>query len=415
MRSILTFALTLSVLTLIGCQAPTRPTPPEAAVAEPRGTEPKPVVANAAEKAAPEPATVEAAPVPQTPTPLIGKDVYERLVARFADPPCTKDRVVQRWERTYGRWPPRFQAQLEAILPLMAMTLDELETHHLPGEFALLPIVESWYRPDAGTPRSAYGMWQFTTATARHHGLRIVPGFDERLAPRASTRAAMSYLASLQNRFGNWKLANMAFNAGEYRVAKVLTRSKNDARAPSAASHLPAGLSLTTYEHLAKVQALACLIAEPQRFGIQLPLTTRVEPLQATSLPHGVTSLDVLAQRAGIDLATLRRLNPAFLQGRVVADARRELLLPRPEAKKLGQLRPDDLRRDGSVPSNVARVAPAPGRQYRVKRGDTLSAIAQRHGIRLRDLLNWNRLDVRALLHPGQMLRLGESEASETR
>ena len=52
-----------------------------------------------------------------------GRYVYERLVARFADPPCTKDRVVQRWERTYGRWPPRFQAQLEAILPLMAIPL----------------------------------------------------------------------------------------------------------------------------------------------------------------------------------------------------------------------------------------------------------------------------------------------------
>jgi hypothetical protein len=108
---------------------------------------------------------------------LHGEDVYARLTARLADPPCVEDRVVQRWEHTYGRWPPRFAAQLEAVLPLMAMTLDEIETHHLPGEFALLPIVESWYRPDAGS--AAYGLW--TVAVHQRHGKASGPAHRARI------------------------------------------------------------------------------------------------------------------------------------------------------------------------------------------------------------------------------------------
>ncbi|MCI1710206.1 MAG: transglycosylase SLT domain-containing protein [Chiayiivirga sp.] len=395
---------------LTACQAPTRPAAPLDASPPERHahsvTAPAIVVEDPANAAAPaDPALHEGLPRTTPASYLHGEDVYARLTARLADPPCVEDRVVQRWEHTYGRWPPRFAAQLEAVLPLMAMTLDEIETHHLPGEFALLPIVESWYRPDAGSAATAYGLWQFTSATARHQGLRIVPGFDERLAPQAATRAAMRYLAELQNHFGDWKLADMAFNAGEYRIVRALARSKPEQRTVSAAAHLPPGLSMTTYEHVAKVQALACLITQPQRFGIELPRRTRIEPLQAVTLPPGIATLDAVASRAEIPVAELRRLNPAFLQGRVVAAARRELILPRSAAKRLAEA-PAPYPLVAVVPVPDEQRPPDTARTHRVERGDTLSGISTRYGVRLRDLLRWNRIDVRALLHPGQRLRL---------
>lgn len=399
----------LAVL-LVACQAPRRPEPvPDAET----HTVPDAVKPDVAEPSAPTPEAAAppdpVAAVPASvPGPMRAQDVWMRLTRSLADPPCVRDRVVQRWEQTYGRWPPRLRANLEAVLPLMALVLDELEAHHLPGEFALLPIVESWYRPDAGSPRTAYGMWQFTTGTARHQGLRVGPGYDERLAPQASTRAAMRYLATLQNRFGDWKLANMAYNAGEYRLLRAIAKAPDaTASSASAARHLPPGLSTTTYEHLAKVQALACLIAQPERFGLELPMALEVEPLQAVSLPPDVSTLDAAAQRAGLDAATVRRLNPAFLQGRIVANAPRTVVLPRSAARTLlaAALPP--------APSPAAQVnvqadsaKPDATRDYRVRRGDTLGAIAQRFNLRLRDLLRWNRLDVRALIRPGQRLRL---------
>jgi membrane-bound lytic murein transglycosylase D len=398
----LRFLLPVAITLLLGaCQTVHRPTPPDAPTAQPAApSQPSKPPASAPKP----PETPETPPAPVAPVPLkelLGADIFARLTARFADAPCVKDRVVQRWERTYARWPPRFASQIEAVLPLMEVALEDVEAHHLPGEFVLLPIVESWYRPDAGSPRNAYGMWQFTTATAKNQGLRIVPGFDERLAPQAATRAAMRYLAILQNHFGDWKLADMAFNAGEYRLMRSLGKAKPEQKRAVAEAHLPPGLSMTTYEHLAKVQALACLIAQPKRFGIELPVAARVEPLQVVALPAGISSLDSVAQRADIDAGALRKLNPAFLQGRIVSGARREILLPRAAAARL---------RASAQPAVTAKAEPsakpAPPRQYRVKRGDTLGAIAQRHRVRLRDILRWNGLDVRALLHPGQVLQL---------
>ena len=38
--------------------------------------------------------------------------------------------------------------------------------------------------------------------------------------------------------------------------------------------------------------------------------------------------------------------------------------------------------------------------------GAAIAAIAQRFGVALKDLLRWNGLDMRAIVHPGQSLRL---------
>lgn len=392
-------------LWLAGCQAPVRPAAPETAPT----VSPAPATAARATTTAkvrkkaparPPRAKLAERPLVTVPAVLTGADVFARLRNRLADPPCIDDRVVLRWQKVYGRWPPRFRASIEAVLPLLALVLDEVELHRLPAEFALLPIVESWYRPDAGTARSAYGMWQFTATTARHQGLRIEPGFDERLAPQASTRAAMRYLSELQNEFGDWKLANMAYNAGEYRVKRTLARLDPTDRRVSAASHRPPGLSMTTYEHVAKVQALACLLAQPQRFGLSLPDEVVVEPLQAVPAAAG-TTLDAIAARAGVEPASLRRLNPAYPQGRLPSRGGHTVLIPRSAAARLFE--PGPMLAAHAAPPRDAGTAVS---TYRVVRGDTLGAIARRFRIELADLLRWNGLDIEALLQPGQKLRL---------
>lgn len=392
-------------LLLAGCQTPVRPAAPDTAPSAAAAPTTPARNAEAAKKRKAAPARPRRAKPAETPVAtelavLRGADVFDQLRRRLAESPCIDDRVVLRWQKVYGRWPPRFSASIEAVLPLLALVLDEIELHQLPGEFALLPIVESWYRPDAGKARGTYGMWQFTATTARHQGLRIEPGFDERLAPQASTRAAMRYLAELQNEFGDWKLANMAYNAGEFRVKRTLARLDPKDRRASAASHRPPGLSMTTYEHVAKVQALACLLTQPQRFGLTLPDAVVVEPLQTVPAAAG-TSLDALAARAGIEPASLRRLNPAFPQGRIPTRGQHTVLMPRGAAQRLSRPGPM-LAAVAATPQDAAAAAST----YRVVSGDTLGAIARRYRIKLADLLRWNGLDIRALLHPGQKLRL---------
>ncbi|MHA7208290.1 LysM peptidoglycan-binding domain-containing protein [Arthrobacter sp. MDT1-65] len=68
------------------------------------------------------------------------------------------------------------------------------------------------------------------------------------------------------------------------------------------------------------------------------------------------------------------------------------------------------IRLTGAVPA--AKPAPAPAAQpagatYVVKPGDTLGAIASRHGVSLQALLTANKLLMTSVIHPGQKISLG--------
>jgi LysM repeat protein len=51
-----------------------------------------------------------------------------------------------------------------------------------------------------------------------------------------------------------------------------------------------------------------------------------------------------------------------------------------------------------------APAAPAPGGSYTIKAGDTLSAIASRHGVKLSDILAANQLSMTTVIYPGNKL-----------
>jgi len=59
----------------------------------------------------------------------------------------------------------------------------------------------------------------------------------------------------------------------------------------------------------------------------------------------------------------------------------------------------------------LAQTSSSP-RTHTVVRGDTVSAIAARHGLRTADVLAWNDLGWKSIIHPGDVLRLTPSDGS---
>ncbi len=384
------------LLLLAACQAPVRPDPAD--LPEPVATLPPPGAAVPAPAPAPEPEA------PAAPDPIdTGAEVFDRLVARLDDPACVKGIHNTSWRRRYAGYPERFAHQLEAILPLLGYVVEEVERRGLPGEFALIPIVESWYRPEAIGPGGPAGMWQMIASTARNHGVRIQPGYDGRLNPLESTDAALGYLETLAPMFGGeWRATAMAYNAGEYRILRAFNAAGD--RRVSGERHLPRGLSRTTYDYVAKLHALACLLARPERHGLVLPREARFVPLQRATLPAHVASLEQAAGLLGTDASALLRLNPAYRGGRVVAGATRGLLAP---ATPLAQLRAASGADADAGATATGDDPPADEpRRHQIQRGDTLSRIAARYGVPLRQLFELNGMDGRSVLHPGRWLRI---------
>lgn len=313
-RALLALAMTLAMAACV----PVKPVAPQAEPAKATPAEVPAVKRAASTTPAETPAAVDT---------IIdsGAEVFDTLAARLSQPVCQEGPATRNWQRRYAGHPDTFARQLEARLPLLAYVSQRVEEAGLPGEFALIPLVESGYNPSAIGPGGASGLWQFITGTARHNGVRIDAGYDGRLSPVDSTRAAVKHLSALQTKFGDWRTAAMAYNAGEYRLLRALRNANSPSQTDTYTP--PAGLPRTTTEYIVKLHALACLLAEPDRHGLALPRDVHFAPLQEAALSSPAVSstgvatharrhiivsgdtLSALARRYGVPLPTLLRWN----------------------------------------------------------------------------------------------------------
>jgi membrane-bound lytic murein transglycosylase B len=116
----------------------------------------------------------------------------------------------------------RAVARVTELRPVLTPILHE---EGIPDEIAALVLVESAGQPTALSPRGARGIWQFMPDTARRYGLAVTADLDERIEVVKSTVAAARYVHDLYQRFGDWRLAFAAYNAGERAVERALART----------------------------------------------------------------------------------------------------------------------------------------------------------------------------------------------
>jgi membrane-bound lytic murein transglycosylase D len=374
----------------------------------------------------PEAAPAAADAIPATRS---GREIYRRFREGLADPDCSDS--SERWRRHYAAAPRRLAHGGDDVLPLFGYVVDALREAHLPTEYALIPFVESGYKPGARSRSGPAGMWQFIGVTARKHNVPMRAGYDGRLSPVDSTRAAVRYLKTLHGMFaGDWRLAVMAYNAGEYRIFGALRRAGQEAR-NATPEKLP-GLSGITHAYVRKLRALSCLLGQADDREEWLQALDRPVPvLEPALLPAGTTNLEAWAKARDLDPALVRRLNPAFAGGRV-ARAGRAMRVLVPVAAGASTLVAGDATgaAAATTPANATGAtslgtqattatatvvvppgpAPAPEvaapRSHVVSRGESVWRIARRYDVSVADLLARNGLDARGWLRPGMVLKI---------
>lgn len=402
---------------------------------------------------------------PLAPRPM--RDLWQRVRLGFKMPEL-QSKLAEDRTRWYAGQPDYFARMTQRSSRYLFHIVEEIERRGMPTELALLPFVESAFVPEALSSAKAAGLWQFVPSTGRDYALEQNMWKDERRDVVESTRAALDYLQKLHDMFNDWHLALASYNWGEGSVSRAIAKNRRagkparytDLKMPNETQHyvpklqaikniiaepekygvtLPPidnapyfiavhktrDIDVDTAAKLAEMKvddfrALNPAFNRPVILGadgstrLLLP-ASKVERFQAnlaaweaTGQPlaswttYKTTAADTLpsvARRAGISEEQLRDANQIPPRYKLASGS--TILIPRDEtmaadipAASLGA-------RFALVPeqANLRKVT------YRVRRGDTVTSVAQRWKVLPKDLIVWNRLTAPTLF-AGQRLEL---------
>lgn len=239
---------------------------------------------------------------------------------------------VQKYVEQYSREEEKLQKITHQASPYLFYVIDQIEKRDLPGELALLPMIESAYLPHVTSPKGAAGLWQFIPGTGRDFGLKQNKWYDGRRDVKLSTIAALNYLEILHEEFGNdWMLALAAYNAGPGTVRKAI---KKNLKKGLSTSFWALNLPKETREYVPKFLALAQVVGNPEKHDIDLPALDNKPYFSHVDMGKK-PDIKKIAIMADMDLKELKRLNPAFKTFSTLSKGQNELLLPVANAEKL--------------------------------------------------------------------------------
>ena len=355
-----------------------------------------------------------------------------------------------RGKETYATWMQRSGRYQELIS-------DILRAEGVPQDLFYIAMIESGFNPRAYSRARAVGLWQFIASTARLEGLERTHWIDERRDPIKSTRAAARHLKSLHLEFQDWRLAAAAYNAGRGRVKRAIEQA-------GTRNFWELELPRETRNYVPLFMAATLIAKSPERFGFD-EVEPDAPPSYAEVELRQPVQLKAAARCMHTSYAVLRDLNPELRRtitpprskgsyrlrvpsgkGRAFLECYEKL----PEDEKLAWYHYDVQRNDniwsiarefGVNPRLITEansiqnpdriyqgqrlyIPAAPGmssrsrrmpenatkKLYTIKPGDSLSRIAQNHGVSILDLGTWNKLNGDTI-HPGDNLTIWSLQA----
>lgn len=296
---------------------------------------------------------------------------------------------------------------------------------------------ESGGKVHAISRSGASGPLQFMPATGTRFGLyRDGSGFDSRFDPQQAARANAAYI---NERFAalnrNLEYTIAAYNGGEGRAARLYSASGGASFwSPQVNAQLPA----ETRDYVPAVIAAAWLFLHPKKYGLQFPKLDTAPGQFTLGRAASINELTICLGNGGSRdgwFRVLRNLNPRHdaqsvlpagtvlrapkhvaglyarncVQGPRATLARQLMMANKSYAPVavMGNVNPLTVVSPAPAPPPSRKSKPAKPKDYRVRAGDSLLAIAREHNCDVSDLARENRLRAPGyLIKPGQRIKL---------
>ncbi len=279
----------------------------------------------------------------------------------------------------------------------------ELKKAGIPEELSWLPLVESGFKILALSRARALGLWQFIPSTGYKFGLSRDEWSDERMDVEKSTEAAIAYLKELHGMFGDWLTVLAAYNCGEGRVLRVISRQHINYfdRFWDLYRQLPN----ETARYVPRFLATLHIIKDPKKYGMDLGNALEKPIAYEFVKVNKIMKLQDIADKIEVSEETLNLLN-SELRYKITPDKEYDLKIPVDSVSKFNLV-------VGEIPeSEKPGFAAAAGRsrmvfaKHKVKKGETIASIAKRYKISPSTLASYNDVSTKKRLVVGQRLKV---------
>ena len=273
----------------------------------------------------------------------------------------------------------------------------QLDNHDIPLEMKYLSIVESALNPKARSRVGATGLWQFMYGTGKEMKLNINSYVDERSDPIKSTIAACNYLNRLYRIYNDWDLALAAYNSGPGNVNKAIRRSGGHKNYWNIRRNLPR----ETAGYVPAFQATMYIFEYAAEHGLKTRKAERNYFETDTIHVKSLITFDQISELTGINKEELKILNPSYKLDVIpfVEGQQHALRLP---VYRMGKFVAneeaiyahveEELKSKESILAEINKQAEQNSIRYKVREGDFLGKIAERHGVRVSQIKQWNDL-----------------------
>ncbi len=331
--------------------------------------------------------------------------VWERMLSLYSLPEINNPRVDRElyW---YLDHPAALAIIQQRAEPYLSHILDEIEAKNMPGELALLPVVESAFVPDAYSKADASGLWQFVPATGKEYGLQQNDWYDGRRDIYASTKAATTYLKELNETFdGDWLLALASYNCGKGRLKKSIDKN-TELNLPT--DYWSLDLPPETEDYVPRLLAIAKIFGNADEYNINLQHIPNRPYFEVVDIKSPI-DLSKAAELANTPLHVFLKLNPGFNKASTAPQGPHRLLVPVAHAEhfknKLAELPISERVTAKYIPdvNTKPTILHADNREdllkplttgYKVKAGESLASIATKNHTTPKTLQILNHLKV---------------------
>lgn len=325
-------------------------------------------------------------------------DVWQVLRSQFSLNHEVSHPAVQRQIRWLMNHPEYMHNLAKHAEPYIYHIVNEVKKRRLPGEVAIIPMIESEYNPFAYSGAGAAGLWQFMPSTGSELGLKQDWWYDGRRSIDQSTNAALNYLQYLNKFFkGRWDLAIAAYDSGEGTIAKAL---RAQGRTPYNARFWSLNVPKETQAYIPRLMALAEIIKNPKRYNIQIPSIPYRPYFEAVDVGSQI-DLNHAAKLAEIPYTDLIRLNPGHNRWATAPHKPHYLLLPKHKVETFKE----NL-------SQVPKEKRVSWERHQVIKGETLGQIALKYHTSSALIKKINHIK-QNIIKPNQFLLIPKNNRSE--